>query len=108
MTESGPATLRDIVTFQLTLLDLYETLLENLTWDEERLNTTLKTFMLSVLALTRVQRGLGDRVAAVQKEAIREYRGRLEAWLREHDGTGDGPRSPHGDTAPPSGQGIPL
>jgi hypothetical protein len=75
---------RSIVAFQLTLLDLYESLLEMSGWDEAKINTTLKTFMASLLALLRVQRSLGTRVVLAQRELILEHRARLEQWLEEH------------------------
>ena len=80
------STVREIVRFQLALLDLYESALDSAQWDEARVNETLKTFMMTVLALLRVQRSLGERVVSVQKDMIRDYRERLEAWLRDHDG----------------------
>jgi hypothetical protein len=87
--------LRSIVVFQLTLLELYESLLEMSAWDEGKVNTTLKTFMSSVLALMRVQQSLGTQVVIVQRELIRKHRARLEQWLEEHgepagDGAGNG------------------
>ena len=82
---------RSIVVFQLTLLELYESLLEMSGWDEGKVNTTLKTFMSSVLALMRVQQSLGTQVGIVQRELIRKHRARLEQWLEEHGGPpGDG------------------
>ncbi len=44
-----------LLKFQLALLELYEGLLESPAWDEAKVNTTLKTFLSSVLALIRVQ-----------------------------------------------------
>jgi hypothetical protein len=79
--------LRSIVVFQLTLLDLYESLLEMSAWDEGKVNTSLKTFMASLLALLRVQRSLGTQVVTVQRDLIREHRARLEQWLEEHGET---------------------
>jgi hypothetical protein len=79
--------LRSIVVFQLTLLDLYESLLEMSAWDEGKVNTSLKTFMASLLALLRVQRSLGTQVVTVQRDLIREHRTRLEQWLEEHGET---------------------
>jgi hypothetical protein len=76
---------RSIVVFQLTLLDLYESLLEMSAWDEAKVNTTLKTFMSSMLALMRVQRSLGTQIVVVQRELIRTQRARLEQWLEEHE-----------------------
>jgi hypothetical protein len=86
--------LRSIVLFQLTLLDLYESLLEMNGWDETRVNTTLKTFMASVLALMRVQRSLGAQAVMAQKEFVRVHRERLERWLEEHGDNGNGAGSP--------------
>jgi len=83
--------LRSIVVFQLTLLELYESLLEMNAWDEGKVNATLKTFMSSVLALMRVQQSLGTQIVIVQRELIRKHRARLEQWLEEHEGPpGDG------------------
>ena len=111
MTESDGSALRDIVNFQLTLLDLYETLLDNCEWDEGRINTTLKTFMMSVVALMRIQRTLGERVATVQKEMIGQYRARLEQWLKEYEGgahgTGDWPWAAAPEADHRSGGGAP-
>jgi hypothetical protein len=90
--------LRGIVVFQLNLLELYETLLETCAWDEAKVNTTLKTFMSSVLALMRVQQSLGTEVVVVQRELIRKHRARLEQWLEEHE-------EPPGDGA--GGNGYP-
>ncbi len=88
MTEPSDAEqFRSIVVFQLTLLDLYESLLEMSAWDEEKINTTLKTFMASLLALLRVQRSLGTQAVVGQRELIREHRARLEQWLEEHGET---------------------
>jgi hypothetical protein len=84
------STVHEIVRFQIALLDLYESALDSAQWDEARVNETLKTFMMAVLALLRVQRSLGERVVTVQKDMIREYRERLEAWLRDHDAHPDG------------------
>ena len=92
MTETSDAEhVRSIVVFQLTLLELYESLLEMSAWDEGKVNTTLKTFMSSVLALMRVQQSLGIQVGIVQRELIRKHRARLEQWLEEHgEPSGDG------------------
>ena len=88
MTEFSDAEqFRSIVVFQLTLLDLYESLLEMSAWDEGKVNTSLKTFMASLLALLRVQRTLGTQVVTVQRDLIREHRARLEQWLEEHGET---------------------
>jgi len=76
---------RSIVVFQLTLLELYESLLEMCAWDEGKVNTTLKTFMSSVLALLRVQQSLGTQVVSVQRELIGKHRARLERWLEENE-----------------------
>ena len=82
---------RSIVVFQLTLLELYESLLEMSAWDEGKVNTTLKTFMSSVLALMRVQQSLGAQVVIEQRDLIRQHRARLEQWLEEHgEPSGDG------------------
>lgn len=75
---------REVVVFQICLLDLYDSILEACAWDEAKVNAMLKTFMSSVLALVRVQQSLGPQVAASQKEWVREYRAHLERWLEEH------------------------
>ena len=105
---SGPADgehLRSVVLFQLTLLDLYESLLGMGAWDEAKVNTTLKTFMSSVLALLQVQRTLGSQMVVMQHELIRQHRSRLEQWLEEH-----GPTTPSGaaPTAAPAPTGVPA
>jgi hypothetical protein len=98
------STVREIVHFQLSLLDLYESALDSAQWDEARVNETLKTFMMAMLALLRLQRSLGERVITVQKDLIRDYRERLEAWLRDHEGQpGGAPAdawSPYGKAEP--------
>jgi hypothetical protein len=82
---------REFVTFQLALLELYETLLEDPAWDEAKVNTTLKAFMSSALMLIRIQQSMGGQVLNIQKEMIRQYRAQLEQWLAEHgDTAGDG------------------
>jgi hypothetical protein len=92
MTEpSDTEHLRSIVSLQISLLDLYESLLESSTWDEAQANATLKVFMSSVLALMRVQRSLGAKVVTVQRDLIREHRERLEQWLANH---GEPPTNP--------------
>lgn len=74
---------REVVVFQICLLDLYDSMLEACAWDEAKVNAMLKTFMSSVLALVRVQQSLGPEVAASQKEWVRQYRAQLERWLEE-------------------------
>jgi hypothetical protein len=78
---------REVVVFQLSLLELYESLLDACEWDEAKLNAVLKSFMASVLGLMRLQQSLGEHVRTTQKEWIREYRAHLEQWLAEQ---GDG------------------
>jgi len=98
MTEpSNDGYLRAIVLFQLSVLDLYESLLETSMWDEAKANTALKTFMASVLALMRVQRSLGAQVVTVQTDLIRQHRARLEQWLAEN---GEDPVSAGGEGRP--------
>ena len=93
MTEPSDAEhLRSIVVFQLTLLELYESLLDMSGWDEGKVNATLKTFMSSVLAFMRVQQSLGVQVGTVQRDLIRKHRARLVQWLEEHE-------APRGDDA---------
>lgn len=74
---------REVVVFQICLLDLYDSILEACAWDEAKVNAMLKTFMSSVLALVRVQQSLGQEVATSQKEWVRQYRAQLERWLEE-------------------------
>ena len=91
MSESSPPSpWPDLVKFQLSLLDLYEALLDSPGWDEAKSNATLKTFMSSVLALVRVQRSLGGQVLTAQQEMIRRYRAQLDTWLEEHGETREG------------------
>ena len=92
MTDSSDAEhFRSVVVFQLALLGFYESLLEMSGWDETKVNTTLKTFMSSVLALLRVQQSLGTQVVALQRDLIHAHRARLERWLEEHPApSGDG------------------
>ena len=98
MTEtSDEGYLRAIVLFQLSVLDLYESLLETSMWDEAKANTALKTFMASVLALMRVQRSLGAQVVTVQTDLIRQHRARLEQWLAEN---GEDPVAAGGEGRP--------
>jgi hypothetical protein len=74
---------REVVVFQICLLDLYDSMLEACAWDEAKVNAVLKTFMSSVLALVRVQQSLGQEVATSQREWVRQYRAQLERWLEE-------------------------
>jgi hypothetical protein len=79
----APSPPREVVVFQICLLDLYDSILEACAWDEAKVNTMLKTFMSSVLALVRLQQSLAPQVAASQKEWVRQYRAQLEQWLEE-------------------------
>ena len=79
----APSPPREVVVFQICLLDLYDSILEACAWDEAKVNAMLKTFMSSVLALVRVQQSLGQEVATSQKEWVRQYRAQLERWLEE-------------------------
>ena len=79
----GPSPPREVVVFQICLLDLYDSMLEACAWDEAKVNAMLKAFMSSVLALVRVQQSLGQEVATSQKEWVRQYRVQLERWLEE-------------------------
>ena len=74
---------RDVVIFQICLLDLYDSILEACAWDEAKVNAMLKAFMSSVLALVRVQQSLGHEVTTSQREWVRQYRAQLEQWLEE-------------------------
>jgi len=79
----APSPPREVVVFQICLLDLYDSILEACAWDEAKVNAMLKTFMSSVLALVRVQQSLGQEVTTSQKEWVRQYRAQLERWLEE-------------------------
>jgi len=85
MAESAPP--RDVVRFQLAVLDAYEKLLASCAWDEGSLNETLKSMMASMLPLLRAQRALGEQLVSSHQELLRQYRHVLEASLRQ---SGDG------------------
>jgi len=87
MTDS--ATPRDVVDFQLAVLDAYEKLLASCSWDESRLNEALKSMMSSMFPLLRAQRALGEQLFASHQELVRQYRRTLEASLRQTDGQPD-------------------
>jgi hypothetical protein len=87
---TDPATPRDIVDFQLAVLDAYEKLLATCSWDEPRLNKALKSMMSSMLPLLRAQRALGEQLFASHQELVRQYRHTLEASLSQSDGQPDG------------------
>ena len=59
---TDPAAPRDVVDFQLAVLDAYEKLLASCSWDELRLNEALKSMMSSMLPLLRAQRVLGEQL----------------------------------------------
>ena len=81
MTASN-ASPRDLIRFQLSMLELYEGLLEGPAWDEAKVNATLKTFMSTVITLIRVQQSLGGQVLTIQREMIRQYRAELGGMAR--------------------------
>jgi DNA-binding transcriptional regulator PaaX len=83
---TDPAAPRDVVDFQLAVLDAYEKLLASCNWDESRLNEALKSMMSSMLPLLRAQRALGEQLFASHQELVRQYRRTLEASLRQSDG----------------------
>jgi hypothetical protein len=83
MTDPSPP--RDLVNFQLSLLDAYEKLLESCSWDQAKLNDVLKAVMSSFLPLLRAQREIREQLFASQKELIRQYRQSLEASLQQSD-----------------------
>jgi DNA-binding transcriptional regulator PaaX len=83
---ADPAAPRDVVDFQLAVLDAYEKLLASCSWDESRLNEALKSMMSSMLPLLRAQRALGEQLFASHQELVRQYRRTLEASLRQSDG----------------------
>jgi hypothetical protein len=99
MTESNTSP-GDLIRFQLSLLELYEGLLESPTWDESNINATLKTFLSSGLAFLRLQQSIGGQVLTIQREMIRQYRAQLEQWLAEH---GDAPGNGTGRPGSPAG-----
>jgi hypothetical protein len=80
----GTSVPRDVITLQLSLLDVYEALLSASAWDETKVNTVLKTFMASGLALMRLQQSISGELVPAQKEMIQQYRARLEEWLAQH------------------------
>ncbi len=83
---TDPAAPRDVVDFQLAVLDAYEKLLASCSWDESRLNEALKSMMSSMFPLLRAQRALGEQLFASHQELVRQYRRTLEASLRQTDG----------------------
>jgi hypothetical protein len=80
----------DLVRLQLSLLDLYESVLDSPGWDEAKVNTLLKAFMSSLLAAIRVQQSVGAQVTSLQREMIGRYRASLEAWLEMHGNAANG------------------
>ena len=87
---TDPAAPHDVVDFQLAVLDAYERLLASCSWDEARLNETLKSMMSSMLPLLRAQRALGEQLFASHQQLVRQYRRTLEASLHQSDGPTDG------------------
>jgi DNA-binding transcriptional regulator PaaX len=85
---SDQSTPRDVITFQLALLDAYERLLSSCSWDEAKLNEALKSALSSLLPLLRAQRAMSEQVLASHKELIRHYRRVLEASLNQPGGPG--------------------
>ncbi len=88
---TDPAAPRDVIDFQLAVLDAYEKLLASCSWDELRLNEALKSMMSSMLPLLRAQRALGEQLFASHQELVRQYRRTLEASLRQSDRQPGGP-----------------
>ena len=86
MAEGEPR--RDVVRFQLAVLDAYEKLLASCAWDEGSLNDALKSMMASMLPLLRAQRTLGERLVSSHQELLRQYRRVLEASLHQDDDGG--------------------
>jgi hypothetical protein len=82
MESSGSS--RDLIRFQLSVLELYEGLLQGPILDESKVNAALKTFLASALSLMQLQRSLGEQITTVQLEMIRQYRAQLEQWLAEN------------------------
>ncbi len=83
---TDPTALRELVDFQLAVLDAYEKLLASCSWDEAQLNESLKSMMSSLLPLMRAQRALGEQLVTSHQEALRQYRRVLESSLRQPDG----------------------
>jgi hypothetical protein len=81
MADAG--TPRNVIQFQLAVLDAYENLLTSYSWDEGRLNEALKSMMASMLPLLRAQRALGEQLFASHQEMLRQYRRSLETSLRQ-------------------------
>lgn len=77
------ASRRDVVQFQLAVLDAYEKLLGSCSWDEGSLNDALKSMIASMLPLLRAQRALGEQLVSSHQELLRQYRRVLEASLRQ-------------------------
>ncbi len=76
---TDPLPPRDVVDFQLAVLDAYEKLLASCSWDESRLNEALKSMLSSMLPLLRAQRAFGEQLFASHQELVRQYRRTLEA-----------------------------
>lgn len=102
MTESNTSP-GDVIRFQLSILELYENLLESPTWDESNINSTLKTFLSSTLAFLRLQQSIGGQLLTIQREAIRQYRAQLEQSLAEQGDASGRPGPPMGERARPGG-----
>jgi Spy/CpxP family protein refolding chaperone len=86
MTDSSGASIpKDVIRFQLELLNVYETLLAGSLWDEAKVNTLVKTLMSSGLAMMRIQQSLSAELIPAQQEMIRQHRERLEQWLADND-----------------------
>jgi hypothetical protein len=91
--QPGASIPRDVIRFQLELLNVYETLLAGSLWDETKVNTLLKTLMSSGLAIMRLQQSISAELVPAQQEMIRQYRERLEQWLTDNDDSHDRERS---------------
>lgn len=86
---TDPAAPRDLVDFQLAVLDAYEKLLASCSWDEAQLNEALKSMIGSLLPLLRAQRALGEQLFTSHQEALRQYRRVLESSLRQPERQSD-------------------
>ncbi len=86
---TDPAAPRDLVDFQLAVLDAYEKLLAGCSWDEAQLNEALKSMIGSLLPLLRAQRALGEQLFTSHQEALRQYRRVLESSLRQPERQSD-------------------
>jgi hypothetical protein len=74
------------IRYQLALLECYEFQLAHNIWDEGRLNEALKSWLASQLPVLRAQRALNEQTLIAYRDFIGQYRGLLEAALRQQGG----------------------